>query len=1165
MEWVVHGSLMLRDILPSHPLASHEFPLAPFFQRTFSPLLAPAMLSALGLGTNSTTRTSSKGRSGKLQKTQQTAPSHTSNVLTRPRTESARTDFDYGRALSTSISSRPTTETDRTYAFAPSHTTDPTPIDLPQTHPSYTYTQPTTFPENVVNPNPNPNAIYDHHLLLSTKIRTTSSVDSMACESGSIADFHYSRMTSGHFESFDKNPNSHFETTSIFSFDTTKAFQGSPVLAAPSLSDSVSTATSSTDSAGSGSISHRHRTRTPSFGHSRNSSRPHPTHPRDQPQEAQPYEQTHIQPSTQVVTDLDHRNTETRAASSERERERERERNTLKRGRSARSTTSRPPEPTPNDAQPQRTTTNSAPNTRYVSPPTTAPSSDLPTNPGSRRRTTSISQPQLHPTEVIATYGESRIEYLRELNQVANTSGGVVNSDTRSSRREPVQPIIAPVLTSSPDTDLRDRRYPSHAPPPTSYSESRTDYREVAQGVGMAISDNSVGGVGGGRSSRRDPIQAPPILTTPETDIRDRNTANPRYAPHVPPPAPTTLPSSQDSNDVSGTRRVATYSESRSDYQREVPMTGGVVNSDNGVGGTRVRREAGSFSIQHVPIPIPIPAPSTTTITPNNDARDRNAASNTRYPSHTSTTQEVIVEMPSSRRRTGSVSHHSNEVVYAEMGLSGGVVNSDVGGTRSRKDGGSQPGLVPPVTISSTPETEVRDRVNAAGTTRYQAHIPIPTPTTIDLTERRRNGSVSQAPATAYPDSRLDYRDVGIVNSDTRSRREVAASNSQDVVVDMPSSRRRAGSVSHHSPEVVGAYSAAPSNVESRADYREVVQGSGGRVTTTDSRSRREDMRSSEPPSSHQPPPTHEYRSEYRANGYPSAVVASDNTVPRTRRDQASTYPPPQTETRFDTRGNSQPRAPGAEARNQVAGNPTSTLTSESFSTPSAPPNVETRLDYRSFAQPPGVVNSDSESSVGSRGQSGSQRAYRYGPPGLETTPSATSALAAGSRPTRDQAEPVPVYQSAVPAPVDNESSHIEYGTVITPIRRHSDTKPPRVDTTDHTLRRVNTTGDGNTGRTVRWCENLICPSPILPSQRRKGWFNRRGDQLWTNGGKFRLPEAREEYPDDLEGYPEVGEGWQNEAGLRIDMQHRLIPKPLPRSALKRPQGQDTSQTTVRM
>ena len=29
--------------------------------------------------------------------------------------------------------------------------------------------------------------------------------------------------------------------------------------------------------------------------------------------------------------------------------------------------------------------------------------------------------------------------------------------------------------------------------------------------------------------------------------------------------------------------------------------------------------------------------------------------------------------------------------------------------------------------------------------------------------------------------------------------------------------------------------------------------------------------------------------------------------------------------------------------------------------------------------------------------------------------------------------------------------------------------------------------------RTVRWTENLVCPSPISSSQRRKGWFNRRG------------------------------------------------------------------------
>ncbi|KAE9407581.1 hypothetical protein BT96DRAFT_755799, partial [Gymnopus androsaceus JB14] len=87
--------------------------------------------------------------------------------------------------------------------------------------------------------------------------------------------------------------------------------------------------------------------------------------------------------------------------------------------------------------------------------------------------------------------------------------------------------------------------------------------------------------------------------------------------------------------------------------------------------------------------------------------------------------------------------------------------------------------------------------------------------------------------------------------------------------------------------------------------------------------------------------------------------------------------------------------------------------------------------------------------------------------------------------------------------------------------------------------------------RSVRWNEDLICPSPIFPSQRRKGWFNRRGDQLWTNGGAFRSPPEGREYPSDLNEYPEYGQGWMNEEGVRIDMAHRLIPKPPLRSALK--------------
>ncbi|THU95819.1 hypothetical protein K435DRAFT_723329 [Dendrothele bispora CBS 962.96] len=88
--------------------------------------------------------------------------------------------------------------------------------------------------------------------------------------------------------------------------------------------------------------------------------------------------------------------------------------------------------------------------------------------------------------------------------------------------------------------------------------------------------------------------------------------------------------------------------------------------------------------------------------------------------------------------------------------------------------------------------------------------------------------------------------------------------------------------------------------------------------------------------------------------------------------------------------------------------------------------------------------------------------------------------------------------------------------------------------------------------RTVRWNQRLICPSPIRSNQRRKGWFNRRGDQLWTNGGLYKSVPPGEEYPVDLDDYPEFNEGWMNEEGKRIDMAHRLIPKTPLRSALKR-------------
>ncbi|KAF5390795.1 hypothetical protein D9757_004558 [Collybiopsis confluens] len=83
----------------------------------------------------------------------------------------------------------------------------------------------------------------------------------------------------------------------------------------------------------------------------------------------------------------------------------------------------------------------------------------------------------------------------------------------------------------------------------------------------------------------------------------------------------------------------------------------------------------------------------------------------------------------------------------------------------------------------------------------------------------------------------------------------------------------------------------------------------------------------------------------------------------------------------------------------------------------------------------------------------------------------------------------------------------------------------------------------------------------LCGAQRKRGWFNRRGDQLWTNGGAFKGPQKGHEYPPDLDGYPEFGDGWMNEEGVRIDMAHRLIPKTPLRSALKTKRGNAPSHT----
>lgn len=146
----------------------------------------------------------------------------------------------------------------------------------------------------------------------------------------------------------------------------------------------------------------------------------------------------------------------------------------------------------------------------------------------------------------------------------------------------------------------------------------------------------------------------------------------------------------------------------------------------------------------------------------------------------------------------------------------------------------------------------------------------------------------------------------------------------------------------------------------------------------------------------------------------------------------------------------------------------------------------------------------------------------------------------------------------AQPPPSIHRNSLAIVNQAPTPVRRATDPLPVGIAPPITPMRRASESGPRGQGTLVSTRvrfndENLICPSPIPMHERRKGWHNRRGDQLWTNKGDYRPVTPGQEYPPDLASYPDYGEGWMNEEGMRIDMQHRLVPKPPLRSALKRP------------
>jgi hypothetical protein len=98
-----------------------------------------------------------------------------------------------------------------------------------------------------------------------------------------------------------------------------------------------------------------------------------------------------------------------------------------------------------------------------------------------------------------------------------------------------------------------------------------------------------------------------------------------------------------------------------------------------------------------------------------------------------------------------------------------------------------------------------------------------------------------------------------------------------------------------------------------------------------------------------------------------------------------------------------------------------------------------------------------------------------------------------------------------------------------------------------------------SSGRSVRWNdERLVCDTPLAHTPPPRGFWNRRGDRLWSNSGLYKAARPGCEYPPELAHYPDYGEGWMNEEGDCIDMNHRRVAKfcrPPPKSALKKTGG----------
>ena len=216
---------------------------------------------------------------------------------------------------------------------------------------------------------------------------------------------------------------------------------------------------------------------------------------------------------------------------------------------------------------------------------------------------------------------------------------------------------------------------------------------------------------------------------------------------------------------------------------------------------------------------------------------------------------------------------------------------------------------------------------------------------------------------------------------------------------------------------------------------------------------------------------------------------------------------------------------------------------------PVQPSNVPV---WPAYSAPPKVPQGDYFSSRGSSGRSSTQYPIGKGdfPSPFEIYPPDMDPDFRGQYYYQDSAghviQPIPiVYSGTTPA--------------TSPFDRPHNTPSPTGSLSSTGSFSSRSVSSSLSGRSVHWDdERLVSDTPLSHTPPPRGFWNRRGDRLWSNNGMYKTARPGCEYPPQLAHYPDYGEGWMNEEGICIDMNHRRVVKfckPPPKSALKKTGG----------